>query len=222
MNDFYTYAWLREDGTPYYIGKGKNKRAWRKGSPNKSRVLILKKDLLESEAFKHEAYMIAVFGRKDLGTGILHNFTDGGEGSSGWICSDETKQKISVSKRGKPGVPHTAETIRKIINSNTGKKRSSQTRAKVAASRLGKSLSKETKQKLSIANSGKNCSAVTREKIAKANRERKHSEESKLKRSKALKGVAQPRTTCPHCGKIGSITNMKRWHFDNCKSCHTT
>ena len=24
--------------------------------------------------------------------------------------------------------------------------------------------------------------------------------------------------SCPHCTKIGQLTNMKRWHFDNCKS----
>jgi hypothetical protein len=46
-NIYYTYAWLREDGSPYYIGKGKGKRAWksRKGRkvPPNNRVLILKK-----------------------------------------------------------------------------------------------------------------------------------------------------------------------------------
>ena len=32
-----------------------------------------------------------------------------------------------------------------------------------------------------------------------------------------LKGRKQPLITCPHCGKEGGNTIMKRWHFDNCK-----
>ena len=86
--EYYTYAYLREDGTPYYIGKGKCDRIYSKNRKNKppkdkSRIIYLKQNLTEEEAFRHEIYMIAVLGRKDLGTGILHNLTDGGDGSSG-------------------------------------------------------------------------------------------------------------------------------------------
>jgi len=97
---FYTYAYLRKDGTPYYIGKGQGNRAFKKGKrelkppKDKSRIIFLKQDLTEEEAFRHEKYMIAVLGRKDLGTGILRNLTDGGEGPSGWIATKETREKF--------------------------------------------------------------------------------------------------------------------------------
>lgn len=31
------------------------------------------------------------------------------------------------------------------------------------------------------------------------------------------KGYKQPSVACPHCKKVGGISNMKRHHFDNCK-----
>jgi hypothetical protein len=36
--------------------------------------------------------------------------------------------------------------------------------------------------------------------------------------SESLKGIKKETTICPVCNKVGSISNMKRWHFDNCKS----
>jgi hypothetical protein len=104
-NKFYTYAWLREDGTPFYIGKGTGKRAFKGGTdrslkkPPRDRILILKKNLTEEEAFKHEIYMIAVFGRKDRGTGILYNFTDGGPGMRGVVVKEETIRKLSSTQK---------------------------------------------------------------------------------------------------------------------------
>jgi hypothetical protein len=46
---------------------------------------------------------------------------------------------------------------------------------------------------------------------------KKHSEESKIKMSDSQKGKAKPTSQCPHCGKVGGINTMPRWHFDNCK-----
>ena len=85
MKEYYTYAYLREDRTPYYVGKGKGNRINDYHSkfvkvPPKERRLCLKQNLTEEQAFRHEIYMIDVFGRKDLGTGILINRSDGGAG----------------------------------------------------------------------------------------------------------------------------------------------
>lgn len=84
MKKYYTYAYLREDGTPYYIGKGSGNRInshHRKhlGLPPVERRIYLKTNLTEEEAFNHERYMVALYGRKDNNTGILINLTDGGD-----------------------------------------------------------------------------------------------------------------------------------------------
>lgn len=102
-NIFYTYAYLREGNrTPYYIGKGCGKRVYDsshnvKVPDDKDRIIFLKQNLTEEEAFNHEKYMIAVLGRKDLGTGILRNMTDGGEGPSN--PSPEARRKNSERNR---------------------------------------------------------------------------------------------------------------------------
>lgn len=90
MGKYYTYTYLRKDGTPYYIGKGCGKRMHDKNHsvklPPKWRRIYLKQNLTEDEAHRHEIYMIYVLGRKEYG-GILRNLTDGGEGTSGRVES---------------------------------------------------------------------------------------------------------------------------------------
>jgi hypothetical protein len=119
--DYCTYAYLREDGTPYYVGKGKKYRPYSKNRlfkpPSKDRILILKTGLTEEEAIKHEIYMIAVLGRKDNNTGILRNLTDGGDGISGYSHTEEAKNRIREKNSNKP---KTKETLDKIANSVKG------------------------------------------------------------------------------------------------------
>jgi hypothetical protein len=152
--EYYTYAYLREDKTPYYIGKGKGKRIYStcrriKPPKDKSRIIYLKQNLTEEQAFKHEIYMVDVFGRKDLGTGILYNMTNGGEGMSGAIRSDEYRKKMSEAKKN-----HTVseETKRKL--SEAHKNPSEETRKKISEANKDKTLSKETRRKLSVAKKG--------------------------------------------------------------------
>jgi len=87
MTKYYTYAYLRVDGTPYYIGKGCGNRMYhphRGLCPrDKSRILILKAGLTEDEAYRHEKYLIFVFGRKCNGSGILVNLGPGGRKDGG-------------------------------------------------------------------------------------------------------------------------------------------
>ena len=102
-NIFYTYAYLRkEDKTPYYIGKGKGKRAYDsthrvKVPDDKDRIIFLKENVSEKEAWDYEREMIQFYGRKDLGTGILRNMSDGGEGPAN--PSPETRRRNAETSR---------------------------------------------------------------------------------------------------------------------------
>ena len=156
-NRFYTYAYLREDRTPYYIGKGEGRRAYKKrkgeiGKPtDKTRIIFLKQNLTEEEAFRHEIYMIAVFGRKNVETGILRNRTNGGDGLSGYKHSDEALLSLRermVGNQFSKGYVHSIETRQKISKANKGRVHTEERNKKISMSHMGKIISEETKQKL--------------------------------------------------------------------------
>ncbi len=160
-NKYYTYAYLREDRTPYYIGKGSNNRIYSNNGrlcnkpKDKSRIIFLKQNLTEEEAFKHEIYMIAVFGRKDLGTGILYNRTSGGEGCSGNIASEETRRKRSVGNIGKKnskGYKWSYEQRERLKKSTKGKCKTEEHKKSLREAwkrrKKEKPITEETREKL--------------------------------------------------------------------------
>lgn len=119
---YYIYAYLRStDGTPYYIGKGKNNRAWddHKKIPvprNLQNIVIMERNLSNIGALALERRYIEWYGRKDSGTGILRNMTDGGDGTSGARLSSEHVRKTTEANSQIWTVVFPDETIQIVRN----------------------------------------------------------------------------------------------------------
>ena len=222
--EFYVYKHIRLDNnTCFYVGKGKGKRA---NFPKRNnfhnnicnrhgyKVEIIKNCLNEEEAFKLETeiiedyvfifgYGICIDGYKDFSNNkYLTNMTFGGEGTSGFKHSEETKRKIGEASKGRE---FSEEVKRKISEGNKGKKNSEEAKRKMSESHKGikyseeakrkiseackcKKRSEETKLKISEARKGIKLSEEHKKKISEAIKGKKQSEETKLKRSKSMKG----------------------------------
>lgn len=197
---YYVYAYLRKDGTPYYIGKGKGTRAWdrHKNIPvpkDPKYITILESNLTELGALAIERRMIFWYGRKDLGTGILRNMAEGGTGGS---LSPLSKQKISQKNRGKPapnkGVPMSEEQKLKITEQH--RNRSEETCKKISIALTGRKASLETRAKQSAAGKGKTQTAEWIEKRIASKRGKPNT-----KVSEALKGRPKSAEHCANLSK---------------------
>jgi len=152
-NFFYVYIYLdiRKPGRysydsisflyePFYVGKGHGNRYSDFKSHNNfcyNKIkkiqltnevvsILVRSNLSEKDSLDMEKQLIKEVGRQNLKTGPLTNFTDGGEGVSGYKHSQESIQKMSKSHIGQSawnkGKKSSKESILKMINSKTGKK----------------------------------------------------------------------------------------------------
>lgn len=203
----YVYKHIRLDtNQPFYIGIGNNiKRAYCKSRRSKHwiniankhgyKVEILHENISWDEAKEKEKEYIKLYGRIDNNTGILVNFTDGGEGLLGYVFSQEQLQKKSDNVKGEKnpmfgmngeknhmyGKTHTEEARKKISEKLKGKKynedRIEQMRISFSGEKnpmFGKNHTEETKKIISEKNTGKTMSEESKKKISESHKGEKN------------------------------------------------
>ena len=156
---FYTYLHIRlTDGLVFYVGKGTRSRISKTEGRNKYwqntankhgwKSYIYAHFKNEDDAFENEKELIAFY------KGINHplcNLTDGGEGVSGCIWSDERRENRSVLSTGRK---HSEESKKKMSIASKKRGISSEVRMKACLAIKGKKRPAEFGAKISAALKG--------------------------------------------------------------------
>jgi len=210
MQQFYTYLHCKPNGDPFYVGKGCVSRSNR--SNNFSQRSRYHKNIVakygaenigvfvfpcdsEEQALSDEIHQIAQLRAEGF---CLVNLTEGGDGISGYRHTDDHKTALSNRFKGRrfgPGYVRTAETLRKLSESNKGRKPTAEQCEKQSIRMKGTKLSASAVEKLRLANLGNKHTlgykhtVESKAKISAAAKGCKRSDETKAKISAAAKRI---------------------------------
>jgi len=108
MNNKIVYLHRKQTNNEvFYVGMGNKKRAYSKQRSKRWHNIVKKhgfyidiisENLNNEDAFELECFLIEIYGRLDLKTGILANMTEGGCGVSGLNCSIKERRKYIMNK----------------------------------------------------------------------------------------------------------------------------
>lgn len=219
--EFYTYIHRKADtGEVFYVGKGKGQRATTIYNRTKYWQNVVKKHGfvveissvfdIESDALDDEVRLI----EKLRNEGVrLVNLTNGGEGASGQVFTDDRRKKISLSLTGKTIPEEVRKKISASLSGRKAPKRTEEHQKKLADSRRGRATpdyviqkikaakaanpyipTEETRAKLSLSGIGRKLTDEQKQKLRIANLGNTHSlgvkrsEETKNKMSASQRG----------------------------------
>ena len=236
-NIYYTYLLLHPDtNLPFYVGMGKNKRYLNHVNnarlpPNKRRrghkLGILRKLLREGKepiysfyvvdvsrdvAITCEKALIAKYGREDLGTGILTNLTNGGDGRDGYSleqrkhASNRMKNKIMAKDKDGNAIKIDKDDPRFLSGELVGVTKGDP--------RVKASSSKSMKNKIMAKDKDGNAIKIDKD-------DPRFLSGELVGIQKGKKGLAdhlnnQPRIQCEKCGKFHSPQNYHLYHGEKC------
>lgn len=217
MNSYYVYAFLDPRKPkyycyesicflfePFYIGKGRGRRLQNttracRGTYVSNKIEKIKRlklepivlkindSLNEQDAFKLEMQLIKEIGRVTTGSGPLLNFTDGGEGASGYTWSEDAKKRMSETRKGrKTGYTHSAEMRKWMSETRKGRYATEETKKKISGENhhgFGKIRSQEVRRKISESRKGARTPEEVRQRISSSKKGVHLSEEVKQKRA---------------------------------------
>lgn len=225
--EYYVYQ-LRVYGEelPFYVGKGRAERAYRhlyekgvrdgnlhkkrkiaKAQMNCKQILVefIEENLTEEQSLIREIFWIAHFGRADLKLGPLTNMTNGGEGMSGFIHSEETRKKLAAAASGENSYWYG-------VGPMSGKTHSEKTKALMSSTRQGdnnafanKTHTEEARTAMSLAKKGK-------PQVSDGFAGRTHSDESKQQIGDSC--AKMWKITKPD-GTVEIVKNLRKYCRDN-------
>lgn len=178
----YVYQHIRLDTNEvFYVGIGSDKnykranwsygrsKFWKSVAKNGFKVIITHDKIDFESCKKVEVSLIKFYGRRDIGTGILVNMTDGGDGvlrmkvteeqrianserKKGTKVSEETKEKLRIAMTGRV---YSEDAIKKMSTAAIGNKKG-----------LGHKKTDEVKRIISEKNKGRIVSEINKVKIS--------------------------------------------------------
>jgi hypothetical protein len=113
---------------------------------------------------------------------------------------------MTLGGDGAIGIKRTQKSKDIISQLLTGKPRTKEVKDKISQKLKGTKMSEQFKENQRIKMIGNSYTSGNKLTI-----------EHKNKISKAMKGNKKATTECPHCGIIGGVAVLKRFHFDKCK-----